>query len=299
MAVSGLSGSMLEMYAKASVDGRKDTRTMIDTQDKRAVAAAEQEMFMKDRANQEALNKQLFETVKAGVSAAKAVGKVGETAGKTGEAEQVKTDIKSALESGDMQALKQVDVKDGHTVGESLSDERLQQLMSAPGANGQPPTIDEQVARIQSEANPERANLRAAIESGDIDRIRSAPISEHSTVGDTMSDAKIREVLAEGGKDGKAPSIDEQVNHLMGTAQRREVTPETVRDKMVGELDRVAGHMLDNRRADDQKGAAETAKNKGQIKARRGEMYGQVSQTEQDLARVAQLAADANQPLFG
>lgn len=299
MAVSGLSGSTLKLYAEASVEGRKDTRSMIDAQDARAVAAAEKQMVMRDRANKEAMNQQLFETVKAGVSAAKATAKVGETAQDVSAANQVESDIRAAVESGDMQALKQVEVDDGHTVGDSLSDERIQQLLAAPGEGGGPPSIDEQVARIQGFSNPERANLRDAIESGDIDRIRSARISEHSTVGDTMSDAKIGEILAERGENGQPPSLDEQTANLLETARRREVTPETVRDKMLGELDRFAGHIMDARKADDDKGAAEMAKNKGDIKARRGEMYGAVAQTEGDLARLAQLAADAHTPLVG
>lgn len=298
MAISGLSGSMLQMYAETTVDARKDTRTMIDVQDTRAVTAAKNQMIMKDRANKEHLNRQLFETVKAGVQTAKAVGKVGDVSSKAAENKQVQQNLQSAIESGDLEQIKQVEVADGKTVGDSLSDERIQQLLAAPGEDG-PPTIDEQVARLQGEGNPRRANLRAAIESGDVERIRGAQISDHSTVGDTMSDAKIQELLSETNEDGTPLSLDQQTASLMSTAQRREVTPETVRDKMLGELDRFAGLIMDKRKGDDEQGSAAAAKNKGEIKARRGEMYGQVAQSEQEIARVAQLAADAHRPLEG
>jgi len=299
MALSGLSGSMMKAYAEHTVESGKDTRTLIDTQDTRAVAAAEQQMFMKDRANKEHMKKQLFETVKAGVKTAQAVGKVGETSQKVGESQQIEQNIKTAIENNDLQALKDVKMDETHTVGQGIDDQRLQTLLTAPGEGGQPPTIDEQVARIQGAANPRRVELRAAVESGDMDRIRGAAISDDSTLGDTMGDAKIRELMTKPGKDGQPPSLDEQVNRLQGTAQRREVTPDKVRDNLLGELDRVAGHILDNRRSDDEKGSSETAKNKGDIKARRSEMYAQLGQDQQTLAQVSQLAADAHRPLVG
>lgn len=299
MAVSGLSGSMLKLYAEASVDSRKDNRTLIDTQDKRAVASAEKQMILKDRANQEHMRKQLFETVKAGAKTAQAVGKVGDTSSKVAENNRVQSELQTAIENNDLEALKQVEIKDGKTLGDSLSDQEIQGLLAAPGENGQAPTIDEQVGRLQAMGNPRRAELREAIASGDMDRIRGARISDDSNVGDTMGDGKIRELLAEPNEDGSAPTVDQQTDRLMSTAQRREVTPETVRDKMLGELDRVAGHVFDNRKADDEKAASEMAKNRGEIKARRGEMYGAKAQAEQEIAKVAQLAADAHQPLVG
>lgn len=299
MALSSMSSSMMKAYAEHTVDSGKDTRTLIDTQDQRAIAAAQRQQVMKDRANQEHMNKQLFETVKAGVKTVQAVGKAGETAGKVGESNQVQADLKSAIESGDMQALKAVKVEGEHTVGEGVDDQRLQVLLTAPDAEGNPPGIDEQVARIQGASNPDRVQLRAAVQSGDIDRIRDAKISDDSTVGDTMGDAQIRELMTEKTEDGRLPSVDEQVGRIQSTAQRREVTPDKIRENILGEFYRVSGEILDNRRADDEQGAGQSAKNKGDIRARRGEMYGQLAQGEQELAKVAQLASDAQRPLVG
>ncbi len=299
MALSGVSGSMMRAYAEHTVESRKDTRTLIDTQDTRAIHSAKQQMLLKDRANKEQMTQQLYETVKAGVKTVRKVGKVGEIAGKQADAGRIGGEIKSAVQSGDMEALKAVRMDDTHTLGDSLSDARIQELMATPGEGGRPATIDEQVAQLQMAADPDRAGLRAAIDSGDMDRVRGASVSEHSTVGGRLNDAQVRDMMTAKNDDGSPPSLDQQVSRLQQGALAREVTPEQLRDNILGELDRVAGQIMTSRRSDDEQGGAATAKNRGDIRARRSEMYASKGQAEQDLARAGRLAADAHRPMVG
>lgn len=299
MPVSGMSGSTMRAYAEHTVESRKDTRALIDTQDTRAVDAAKQQMHLKDRANHEQMTKQLYETVKAGVKTVQKVGKVGEVTGKQADSGRIQGEIKSAVQSGDVNALKAVRMDDTHTLGDSLSDARIQELMGTPGEGGQPPTLDEQVGRLQFAADPHRAGLRDAIESGDMDRIRGASVSEHSTVGGRLSNGQIDEMMSAKNEDGSALSLDQKVGALQQGALAREVTPTQLRDNIMGELDRVAGEIMTNRRTDDEQAVGAAGKNQGDIRARRREMYAAKGQSEQELARAGRLAADAHRPMVG
>ena len=299
MSVSGMSGSLLRAYAEHTIDARKDTRSLRDSHEEQALADAKSQVTLKDKANQDALQQKLFETIKAGAKAVNTTVKATESVGDTVEGMGRQSDLESAIQQGDIDALKAVKMDDTHTVGDALSDEEIKTLLEAPGAKGEPPTLKEQTGRILHYAKPERAALRDAVASGDIEQIKATRVSEHSTIGGRLSDEQIREIMAKPEENGSPPSVDTQTDRLMGAALEREVKPEQIRDTILGELDRVASAALGARTkaASDASGAA--AKDAGQSNARKAELNQQIQSDGQVLTRLARLAADAQVPLVG
>ena len=137
MSVSGMSGSLLRAYAEHTIDARKDTRSLRDSHEEQALADAKSQVTLKDKANQDALQQKLFETIKAGAKAVNTTVKATESVGDTVEGMGRQSDLESAIQQGDIDALKAVKMDDTHTVGDALSDKEIKTLLEAPGAKVQ------------------------------------------------------------------------------------------------------------------------------------------------------------------
>jgi hypothetical protein len=299
MSVSGLSSSVLRAYAEQTVEARQDTRTLAQSQQDQALSDVKTQALMQDRANEEALKKKLYDTVKAGVQVAKSAGSLGKAVDKHAEASAKESAVSDAIKSGDLETLKAVKMDETHTVGDALSDEQLKGLLAAPGEQGKPATLEEQTQRVLYHANPERVAVKTAIESGDLGQIRDAKATERSTVGDQLSDKKIESLMTKPEKDGSAPTVDSQVDRLIAATREREVDPDKIRDTILGELDRVATAALNNGVQNAKKATGAAAKDAAQTNARASELDRQVQEDGQTLTRLGQLAAAAQTPLFG
>lgn len=126
----GASSSALELFADAANANRKDSRAISDAQQQRVINAMRQEIVLKNLASE---TKQFNSMVQAGQQAGKAVQKgvqAGQEAAAAGDQLAIEGNLETALQTtgGDAaqaEALAQVEVGDGQTLGDVFSEDQL------------------------------------------------------------------------------------------------------------------------------------------------------------------------------